>query len=123
MLVTNILQVVVSMGLLNVWLLRFGQATNYRGGQAQNLKEEFAAYGLPVWAYFVVGGLKVLSAVALILGLWLTPAAFVAAVVVSVLMVGALLMHLKVRDPLKKSLPAFLMLVMSLGIVFTTSWL
>ena len=36
-----------------------------------------------------------------------------AAAVVAVLMVGALVMHVKVNDPAVKSLPALLMLVMS----------
>ena len=36
-----------------------------------------------------------------------------AAALVAVLMVGALLIHLKVKDPAVKSLPAFLMLMMS----------
>jgi len=32
------------------------------------------------------------------------------------LMIGALVMHLKVKDPLRKSLPALLLLVLSLSI-------
>jgi hypothetical protein len=36
-----------------------------------------------------------------------------AAGVVSLLMVGALVMHMKVGDPLKRSIPAGLMLIMS----------
>jgi len=39
------------------------------------------------------------------------------AAIVAVLMIGALAMHAKVRDPLTKSLPAFLMLVMSVAIL------
>jgi hypothetical protein len=39
-----------------------------------------------------------------------------AAAVVAVLMVGALVMHVKVKDPAIKSLPAFLMLIMSAGL-------
>ena len=41
----------------------------------------------------------------------------VAAGLVAALMVGALAMHLKVGDPLMKSLPAALMLAMSAAIV------
>jgi len=37
--------------------------------------------------------------------------------VVAALMVGALAMHVKVGDPLMKSLPAALMLVMSVAIL------
>ncbi len=116
MMLIKVLQVVVALGLLNVWLLRFGQATGYRGGNAQNLKQEFAAYGLAPWVFFTVGALKVSSALVLIIGLWLPTAALGAALVVSVLMLGALGMHLKIKDPIQKSIPAFLMLVMSVTI-------
>jgi hypothetical protein len=42
-------QIVIALGLLNVWLLRAKRPTAYRGGDAQNMKEEFEAYGLPAW--------------------------------------------------------------------------
>ena len=112
-----ILQVIVGLGLLNVWLLRAVSATPYRGGKATTLKEEFAAYGLPDAALYVVGALKIAAGIILIAGVWIPLPVRIAAGVVAVLMVGALAMHLKVRDPLLKSLPAALMLVMCLAIV------
>jgi len=36
----------------------------------------------------------------------------------AVLMLGAIVMHFKVKDPLKKSLPAFTMLLLSLIVTF-----
>ena len=42
----SILQVVIALGLLNVWLIRANRSTGYRGGAAKNIKEEFAVYGL-----------------------------------------------------------------------------
>ena len=48
-----ILQVFVGLGILNVWLIRANWSTGYRGGDAKNLKEEFAtmAYrlGFFIW--------------------------------------------------------------------------
>ena len=111
--ISTILQVVVAIGLLNVWLLRPGRATSYRGGTAQSLKEEFAAYGLPDVVFYLVGVLKIGSAIALIAGIWNESLVLPAAAVVAVLMVAALAMHIKVKDPAIKSLPAFLMLIMS----------
>ncbi len=111
--ISTLLQVVVALGLLNVWLLRAARATAYRGGDSRSLKEEFAAYGLPELAFYVVGALKILSAILLIAGIWYPALVLPAAAVVAVLMVGALAMHVKVQDPAIKSLPAFLMLLMS----------
>lgn len=110
------LEIVVALGLLNVWPLRFSRKTSYRGGNAQSMPEEFAAYGLPPWSTYLVGALKVGAALCLLAGLWFHFLVFPAAAVVGVLMLGALAMHLKIRDPLMKSLPALVMLLMSSAI-------
>jgi hypothetical protein len=115
--VSTILQVVVGLGLLNVWLLRAQSPTAFRGGAAQSLREEFAAYDLPYWFFYTIGVLKIGSAVLLIVGIWIPGVVAPAAGTVAVLMVGALSMHAKVKDPLIKSLPAFLMLLMAVAIV------
>jgi uncharacterized membrane protein YphA (DoxX/SURF4 family) len=112
-------QLVIALGLLNVWLLRFGKATPWRGGKAVNMREEFAAYGLPAWFMWVVGGLKVSLAILLIVGLWITPVSRPAAIGVAVLMLGAIAMHVKVGDPIKKALPATSMLLLCLFIATT----
>lgn len=115
--ISTILQVVVALGLLNVWLVRAGSATSYRGGDARSLKEEFAAYGLPDFFFYLVGALKIGSAVMLIAGIWNESLVMPAAAIVAILMVGALVMHVKVKDPAVKSLAAFLMLVMSASLL------
>ena len=113
-----ILQFTAALGLLNVWLLRFNRRTAYRGGDAGSMTEEFAAYGLPAWFAYVVGALKVGSALALIAGIWIPTLVLPAAALISILMLGALAMHIKIGDPLKKSLPALGMLALCL----TISW-
>jgi hypothetical protein len=111
-----ICQVVVALGLLNVWLLRFSRSTAYRGGAAANMREEFAAYGLPAWSCAVVGVLKVGAAACLLAGLAYPPLVLPAAIVVAVLMLGAIAMHLRIGDPPRKSLPAVAVLVLTLVI-------
>jgi uncharacterized membrane protein YphA (DoxX/SURF4 family) len=112
-LIGSILQVIVGLGLLNVWLLRRGSTTSYRGGEAKNLKEEFATYGLPAAMFYIVGGLKIICGVLLLVGLAYPPVVLPAAAVVVVLMLGAVAMHLKVSDGVVKYVPATLMLAMS----------
>jgi len=111
--ISTVLQVIVALGLLNVWLVRVRSATSYRGGNAESLKDEFFKYGLPPVLFYVVGVLKVGSALLLIAGIWDPRLVLPAAAVVALLMVGALIMHFKVKDPPIKSLPALLMLIMS----------
>jgi uncharacterized membrane protein YphA (DoxX/SURF4 family) len=115
--ISTVLQVVLGLGLLNVWLVRAQSSTAYRGGSAQSLREEFAAYGLPDWFFYLVGVLKIGSGVLLIVGLWVPEVVPPAAGTVVVLMIGALAMHAKVKDPLIKSLPALLMLLMAVAVV------
>lgn len=112
------LQLIVSLGILNVWLVRSGRATPYRGGDAKNLRDEFAAYGLPVWFMYVVGVLKVGLALALIAAIWYPSLTQPAAIGLGGLMVGAFLMHLKVKDPIKKALPAIAVLALCAAIAF-----
>ncbi len=114
----NLLQIIVGLGLLNVWLVRGSSSTSYRGGSAQTLQEEFATYGLPGFAFYLVGALKIGAAVILLAGVWMaTLPVREAAGLVAALMLGAIVMHLKVGDPVVKSLPAAAMLAMSAAII------
>lgn len=114
---SNVLQLIVGLGLLNVWLVRQRSAKSYRGGEAQTLQAEFTAYGLPSFAFYLVGALKIGAAIVLIAGVWFTLPVRAAAALVAVLMMGAIGMHLKVGDPAVKSLPATLMLALTAAIV------
>ena len=110
------LQLIVALGILNVWLLRSGKATSYRGGGAKNMLEEFKVYGLPFWFFCVIGVLKVSLAIALIVGIWYPPITQPAAIGMGLLMLGAFVMHVKVRDPIKKALPSLTVLAVCVAI-------
>ena len=110
------LQLIVALGILNVWMLRSGKATPFRGGDAKKLREEFAAYGLPFWFMCVVGVLKVGLALSLLAAIWFHSVAQPAAIGMGMLMLGAFVMHLKVKDPIKKALPSIAVLAMCAAI-------
>ena len=113
-----ILKVIAALGIFNVWILRYNKATEFRGGQAQNLKEEFETYGLKLWSMFIIGGIKISISILFIAGLFtqkltlLNYSDLYGAGIMSIIMIGAILMHLKVNDPMKKSIPAITMLTM-----------
>lgn len=115
-----ILQLIISIGLINVWLLRFNKATEYRGGNAKNMNEEFMAYGLPEWSMYLVGFLKVAIAIMLIVSIWIEELLFYNLIVLAALMIAAVFMHLKVKDPIKKSYPALSILFMIALIMYFT---
>ena len=116
-----LLQIVAGLGIFNVWLLRFGQDTVYRGGNASNRREEFVVYGLPTVALYIVGLLKILSAIGLIAGIFLPLLIAPSAILLAALMIGALVMHFKIRDPFKKSIPALIMLTLCVAILLLAS--
>ena len=63
--------------------------------------------------FYIVGGLKIICGVLLLVGLAYSPVVLPAAAVVAVLMLGAVVMHIKVGDAVSKFIPATLMLAMS----------
>ena len=112
----TVAQIVLALGIVNVWLVRYGKATSWRGGEATNMEEEFAVYGLPGWFMRAIGFLKLTFAAMLIVGIWVPELVAPAAIGLGVLMIGAVLMHAKVRDPIQRSLPALTMLVLCTGV-------
>lgn len=109
-------QVGIALIILNVWLLRAGKSTAWRGGNAQSMREEFAVYGLPPWFMVLVGAFKVLLACLLIAGVWFPALTQFSAAALAGLMLGAVAMHFKVRDPLSKSIPASTLLALCVGV-------
>lgn len=112
-----LLQIAIALGIFNVWLLRYDKSTPWRGGTARNLKEEFAAYGLSIAFMRSIGALKISCAALLMAGLWWPVLIKPAAGVLAVLMMGAIAMHWRIKDPAQRSLPAFTMLLLTLALV------
>lgn len=111
------IKIFIFLSIMNVWFVRFNQSTSWRGGEASNMKEEFKSYGLSVNTMYVVGTLKVLSAILLLVSIWVPKLTLPAAALMAVLMAGAVSMHVKINDPLRRSIPAFSFLVLSLVLI------
>ncbi|NJB86913.1 hypothetical protein GGR26_002690 [Lewinella marina] len=112
------LQLIVGLSILNVWLVQNQKATRWRGGNATTLAEEFHSYGLPDWSLYVVGFIKVVLSLLLIAAIWYPELRFPAALGLAAMLTGSILMHFKISDPLYKSFPAALFLVLCLVIAF-----
>ena len=109
----RIAQVGAAGWILNVWFNRFDRDTGYRGGEATNMKEEFAEYGLSEQQMYAVGATKVGLAVALLVGVFVPKVTRPAALGLAAFMLGAIGMHIKVGDPVKRSAPALTVLGLS----------
>tara|TARA_B110000467_G_C18320032_1_gene484471 strand:- start:259 stop:630 length:372 start_codon:yes stop_codon:yes gene_type:complete len=115
-----LIKLTITIGILNVWIIRFNQETPWRVVNAKSLKEEFNVYGLPSWFIYLIGFLKITLAGLLIIGLWIESLNLYASGLMILLMIGAILMHVKVRDPLKKSTPAFSMIILLLTVLINS---
>tara|TARA_B100001758_G_scaffold147286_1_gene127003 strand:+ start:818 stop:1192 length:375 start_codon:yes stop_codon:yes gene_type:complete len=113
--ISLVLQLIIACVIFSVWLIRPNWETAYRAGNATNIKEEFAVYGLPDWSVYVVGATKIALAIALLAGYWKSELVGPAAISMAILMMGAVICHLRIKeDSLSRAMPASLMLVMSL---------
>ena len=98
--------------------MNFSKPSRWRGGGAKNMKEEFIAYGLPSWIMYLVGTLKVVFSIGLIAGLWIPEVIKFSASGIAIMMFFAIVMHVKIKDPISKSIPAIIFLILSLLIIF-----
>jgi hypothetical protein len=112
------LKIIVALSIFNVWLIQNKKPTQWRGGNARTIMEEFDVYGLPAWSCYLIGTLKVLLALGLLISIWIPTLQQVSALGLALLLLGSIAMHLKISDPLKKSLPALLFCCMCLYIAF-----
>ncbi len=112
-----VFQAVIGLSVLRVWLININKPSKWRGGNALSMKEEFKVYGLPDWFLYMVGFLKVTFSLGLIVGFWIPDTIVPSALGIAFFMFFAILMHLKVKDPIIKSLPATTFLVLSVLIV------
>ncbi len=116
-----VLQIAIAAGIVNVWLLRSARPTSFRPDGANSMAEEFRRYGLSDRTRVLVGGAKLSLAAALLGGILFSPLAQAAAAMIALLMAGAVLAHVRVRDPWFKATPALLMLLMSITVVLVYS--
>tara|TARA_B100001029_G_scaffold15871_1_gene10608 strand:- start:1158 stop:1538 length:381 start_codon:yes stop_codon:yes gene_type:complete len=113
-----ILSLLVSLTILNVWLIRFDNDSIYRGGEAKNMIQEFEEYGLNESSVYIVGFFKVSSALFLLIGLYYNKLLFPSALTISLFMIAALIMHFKVSDELIKFIPSSILFFSSLVIIY-----
>jgi hypothetical protein len=106
--------------MLNVWLIQSKKPTKWRGGNAENIMEEFKVYGLSKPFCYFIGFLKVSLALLLLASIQFEDLALFGSLGLTILLFGSITMHIKVKDKLYKSFPAFLFIVMNLVIAYAS---
>ena len=109
----SVFQVIISLSVLKIWIINFNKPSQWRSGNSKTMKEEFEAYGLPDWSLYTVGFLKCAFSIGLIVGLWIPEIIQLSAFGIVFFMFFSIMMHIKIKDPIIKSLPEFILLILS----------
>lgn len=96
-------QLIIAISILIVWVFRF-----------DNIVVEFKQYDLSDLIRSIVGASKIALATLLVVGIFYEEVVFISALLMAFLMVCAQIAHIKVKNPLSKYIPSFLLLILSL---------
>ncbi len=102
--IVSALKIITFVTVFFVWVVRY-----------KNIKEEFLHYNLPNWVRDPVGILKI--SFTLMIQSSENQVVTLGASGIALLMVAALITHIRVKNPIFKMLPAFIMLSISLIIL------
>ena len=105
--ILEVLRVVVMASVLFVWVVRY-----------ENIIKEFKQYNLPDWLRDLVGILKI--SFVIMLNSDDTPLVVLGASGIVILMIAALITHIKIKNSISKMLPAFSLMLMSSAILLGT---
>ena len=96
-------KVIIALSIMVVWVFRF-----------DNIVVEFKQYGLSDLIRSLVGASKIALATLLLVGIFYKEVVFISALMMAFSMICAQIAHIKVRNPLIKYIPSFLLLILSL---------
>tara|TARA_B100000780_G_scaffold179992_1_gene126183 strand:+ start:149 stop:493 length:345 start_codon:yes stop_codon:yes gene_type:complete len=96
-------QLIIAISILIVWVFRF-----------DNIVVEFKQYDLSDLIRSMVGASKIALATLLVVGIFYKEVVFISALLMAFMMVCAQIAHVKVKNPLSKYIPSFLLLILSL---------
>ncbi|MNC08226.1 hypothetical protein D3C75_558070 [compost metagenome] len=103
-----ILQVILGIGFLMFGFMKFG---------SKQMVEGFKHYGYPGWFRVFTGLVEVISAVLMIAGIWSERIAAWAGLLIVVTMLGAILTHIKIKDPVKQMIMPIILLILGLVVL------
>ena len=120
---SDYLQLIIGISIMVIWIFRTTVASSYRVGAAQTLSEEFIEAGFTEGVYQVMRILKPIFAFLLVIGIVYQPFFIPCMTFTTLAMIGAVYAHVKVKDEIRKMIPAITLLMFCL-IVFTcpTKW-
>jgi len=107
---TAILSVLLALAFAQVGISKVSTA-------ADKMMAELGRLGLSIRLIRLIGVLEILGAAGLVIGLWIGPLGIAAAVGLVLLMIGAVIYHIKARDTAKKTMSPLILLLLSATVI------
>nr|WP_144925247.1 DoxX family protein [Paenibacillus bovis] len=82
--------------------------------------EIFNNLKLPQWFRIVTGWVQLVGVLLLVIGFWVNWMNVFAGIWLGITMLGAFISHLRIKDPIGKSMPAFVFCIISFVLVFVS---
>ncbi|MCR8659803.1 DoxX family protein [Paenibacillus endoradicis] len=76
--------------------------------------DTFTHLGLPQWFRVATGWIALLGVVGLIIGFWYEGVLAISALWIACIMIGAVLFHIRTKDPINKIIPAAILMLLAL---------
>ncbi|MEC8546958.1 MAG: DoxX family protein [Bacteroidota bacterium] len=119
---TKLFSLLISITVISAWTIRFNLPSVFRGGEAENMLEEFTLYGLSNSTMIIVGVTKVIISILLVLGAFkFKPLVKPSAGIMAIFMIGAVYFHFSVGDGFIPTIPSASMLLSCFIILFLES--
>lgn len=83
--------------------------------------QQFEHLKLPQWFRIVTGVVQLIGVVGLVIGFWYPSIAALAGLWAAMTMLGGFATHLKVKDPMSKSMPALILAIFAMIITLINS--
>jgi len=78
--------------------------------------DTFTHLGLPQWFRVATGWIALLGVVGLIIGFWHAGIVAISALWLASIMLGAVLFHIRIKDPINKIIPAAILMLLALAL-------
>lgn len=104
----NILLVILTLAFLMFGWMKF---------TSPQMVEGFKHFGLPQWFRVVTGIVEVIGAILLFAGIWLNSLALIGAIVLGATMIGAVITHIRAKDPLSASTMPIILLALNILVI------
>ncbi|WP_211748776.1 DoxX family protein [Paenibacillus sp. Marseille-Q4541] len=106
--------IIVSIVLQSLLILAFFFSGISKITGAKMQVETFSHLGLPQWFRFATGFIALAGVIGLIIGFWNEAILTIAALWLACIMLGAVLFHIRSKDPINKMIPAAVLMILAL---------